>query len=122
MNEQILERVFNQPRPPLITRPLEYDHLPIRRNGWTWINKRVEWAPVENYATDIAAAMKAEDRIAELGLQGRYVINLAKIVDPRIKQDDAIMTLWWNLVHASPDQRCRAALQCVKEKAKAAGG
>lgn len=92
-------------------------------NAWMHVHRyengdKCEWEP-RPYATSIYYAFQVEDRIAELGLQARYVINLAKLVDPRVKQDDAIMSLWWNLVHASPEQRCRAALECVKEKGRA---
>lgn len=58
LNAEITERVMGCPRPAPITWPLEYDHLPIRRNGWTWIDTKGEWAPIHNYSTDISAAMQ----------------------------------------------------------------
>lgn len=63
------------------------------------------------YSSSIAAAFQVEDRVAELGLKSEYVQAL---------QGELQSAITWDFVHASPGQRCRAALQCVKEKAKAA--
>jgi hypothetical protein len=71
---------------------------------------------VRPYSSSIEAAMQVEDRIAELGLKTRYVLELAKIVDSRGSRDDKIMSLWWALVHASAEQRCRAALAVIGSK------
>lgn len=68
------------------------------------------------YSIDIAAAFQVEDRIAELGLQRQYIIALRG--ETRAQMIAAACGYEWKLVHASPEQRCRAALECVKEKAK----
>jgi hypothetical protein len=71
---------------------------------------------VPRYSASIEAAMQVENRIAELGLQTRYVLELAKIVDPRSNRNDAVMSLWWALVHATSEQRCRSAYAAVKDQ------
>jgi hypothetical protein len=71
---------------------------------------------VPKYSESIEAAMQVENRIAELGLQTRYVLELAKIVDPRSNRNDAVMSLWWALVHATSEQRCRSAYAAVKDQ------
>jgi hypothetical protein len=70
-------------------------------------------SPVPRYSTDIASAMLMEDRIAELGLQTRYVLELGKNVDPRSSRTDAVALLWWAMIHATPRQRGEAALAAV---------
>lgn len=82
-----------------------------------------------HYSDEIAAAFKVEDRIAELGLHVKYLralIDLAVLADAEW-QTSEIYSAWlpnglWPIVHASPEQRCRAALEAVKEKAKATSG
>ena len=68
------------------------------------------------FIRSIEAAMRVQDRIAELGLQTRYVLELGKIVDPRESRDEKVALLWWALVHASAEQRCRAALAAIETK------
>lgn len=63
-----------------------------------------KWKP----STDIAFAMRVEDRIAELGLQSPYYGALVNIVAASIT--DRVFHLF-DVVHATPEQRCRAALQ-----------
>lgn len=67
VNAEILEKVMGCSRPEPITRALEDDHLPIRRNGWTWIDARGEWVSFRNYLTDIAAAMEVVGKLGEEG-------------------------------------------------------
>jgi hypothetical protein len=83
---------------------------PVRDDGTPWPGN------VLPYSTSIEAAMQVEDRIAELGLRTRYVLELAKIVDPRESREDKVALLWWALVHASAEQRCRAALAAIGGK------
>lgn len=68
---------------------------------------------------DIAYAFKVEERIKGLGLEQRYAYYLFKQLPAKFRLD---LDQWFEIAHASPEQRCRAALECVKEKAKAAGG
>lgn len=60
------------------------------------------------YSSDIAAAMQVENRIAELGLQGWYVMELAIVT--RGGQ--------WGLVHATARERCLAALAAITTQAE----
>lgn len=73
------------------------------------------------YSTDIAQAFKVEDTIAELGLKHTYCQALAVIVADAVTERGRVVD-HFDFIHASPEQRCRAALECVKEKAKAASG
>lgn len=81
------------------------------------MNKDAQCAvPVPPYSSSIADAMEVENKIAELGLQTRYVLELAKIVDPRNSREDKVAALWWALVHSTAEQRCRAALAARENK------
>ncbi len=63
------------------------------------------------YSRDIAAAMLVEDRIEELGLIEEYCKQLNKIANDTWDWRDGIKdSLVWQLIHASPEDRCRAAL------------
>lgn len=67
------------------------------------------WEPSE----DISASWEVEERIASRKDQGWYVRALCDIVGtPR----DGTRTLAmddWRLIHATPEQRCKAALLAV---------
>lgn len=134
LSAEVAERVMGEPAPPVLEGE-ENDHSfsvyltgePIKfpKGAWRchWIFDHgdvPEWHPAP-FAESIAQAFKAEDRIAELNLKGAYASALCRIVVADMKDGD-IESGQWLLAHASPEQRCRAALQCVKEKAKAASG
>lgn len=68
----------------------------------------IEWTP----STDISQAMMVEDKILERGLQDKYCFELSKIVTPVDKED--IWNQRWYLIHATPQQRCQAALKAVE--------
>jgi hypothetical protein len=95
---------------------LPFPCLILHSSGGYWLQRgwldMVDFRPSES----IEAAMQVENRIAELGLQTRYVLELAKIVDPRSNRNDAVMSLWWALVHATSEQRCRSAYAAVKDQ------
>lgn len=65
-----------------------------------------EWrhSPYKEYDDDIEAAMEVEDEIQQRGLIEPYVNALEKLVGLGR----------WNLVHAPPKTRCRAALLAVE--------
>lgn len=69
------------------------------------------------YSESIEAAMRVEDRIAWLGLIGAYVSALKLIGDrstsARVITDEGRM---WRMAHATPEQRCLAALSALEEK------
>ena len=58
------------------------------------------------YSRDIAAAMQVEDRIEELGLEETYINRLIRLLGISAPYLDQLFIL----VHASPEDRCRAAL------------
>lgn len=76
------------------------------------------------YSSSISYAFQVQDRIAELGLQEEYVDALSEIAGKGLAGPVLSFPheIWLFYVHASPEQRCRAALEAVKEKAKAASG
>lgn len=69
-------------------------------------------SPVPMYHSDIAAAMEVESKIAERGLHREYAKALAKSCPLWSKGSD-MLQLYWELAHATPEQRCRAALAAV---------
>lgn len=122
LNVAILERVMDRPRPEPITRPLEFDHLPIRRNGWTWIDERNEWVPYHNYSSDIAAAMQVVEKLIADG-QGRLRVIMEATHKPKawevdIKKLDGDGWYFVARVEAEtlPLAICRAALEAVQSK------
>ncbi len=54
-----------------------------------------------HYSTDIAAAYQMEERIKELGLESEYSEALLDLTDA---------SEHFELIHATPEDRCRAAL------------
>lgn len=73
---------------------------------------------VLRYSTEIKAAMEVEDRIAELGKQNDYIAHLWDEVGAA--RDGANFwtaqnfNAFWLCVHATPEQRCRAALKAIE--------
>lgn len=70
---------------------------------------------VPPYSTDISAAMQVEDRIAELGLQTPYCDELTNIVASDCGKTQ-LGAMRFDLIHATPKQRCLAALAAVGEE------
>lgn len=64
------------------------------------------------YSTDIAAAFSVEDRIAEMGHADDYTVRLHLLVANSIKDRAFRM---FDVVHATPEQRCRAALATISK-------
>lgn len=65
------------------------------------------------YSEDIAAARTMEDWIEEHGLQVRYageMLTLLRTGDAEPERDEGF---WWALLHATPEQRCRAFLAAI---------
>lgn len=67
-----------------------------------------------HYSTSIADAWLAEERIAELKLKKQYVEALQEIVGTR--RDIVLKFTIWALVHATPEQRCLAALKATENR------
>jgi len=71
------------------------------------------WDDCPKFSEDITAAWEAEAKIAELGLADGYCNELFRIcwTDRGGKNDHAgIVASLWYLVHATSEQRCKAAL------------
>lgn len=62
---------------------------------------------------EIAAAWQVEERIKELGLTDKYSGELVKLIRLTIGKG-----YFWDLAHAPPELRCKAALIAVGEETK----
>lgn len=68
-------------------------------------------ARVPHYSTEIAAAFQVEEQIRKLKLVKEYCEALCEIVDTR--NDIVLRYSLWSLIHATPEQRCKAALKAA---------
>lgn len=79
------------------------------KNGTHIVRKEI----FRNYSGSISAAWEVEEQIASLEKEGHYVNALCDVVGtPR----DGTRTLAmddWRMLHATPEQRCKAALLAV---------
>lgn len=66
------------------------------------------------YSTSIAAAHKAEERIKEIGKADAYTVELFFVVMVADNPRKELRTQF-DLIHASPEQRTKAALLAVME-------
>jgi len=71
--------------------------------------------PVPSYSTDISAAYQMEERIKELGLIGEYCFYLNRIADAYWYAGEK-QGRSWQLIHATPADRCRAALKATSRE------
>lgn len=78
------------------------------------------WSATPRFSSDMNAAMRMEDRIAELGLQAEYTLRLVDVVGGWREGSD-LSRLFWNLTHATPRQRCEAALAAVAHQGRGEG-
>ena len=67
------------------------------------------------YSRDIAAAYQMEERIAELGLIEEYCFQLNAIANEHKDRDYCRQPQRWQLIHATPEDRCRAALKAMEK-------
>jgi hypothetical protein len=60
-----------------------------------------------------------EERIKELGLHREYAAQLVAgfVARGEWQQKDGLDQLYFLIAHASAEEKCRAAVECVKEKA-----
>ena len=72
-------------------------------------NKHREFSP----STDIAAAWLVEERIEELGLIEEYCMYLNEVANAHWDRGKR-QPQRWQLIHATPEDRCRAALMAVE--------
>ena len=71
-----------------------------------------DWDVIPRYSESIEAAFQLEDRIAELGLQRQYYRALVNVVATSISDR---LFQWFDLVHATAEQRCRAAIAAAQK-------
>jgi hypothetical protein len=70
------------------------------------------------YSTSIAAAWLVEEKISQVpALLQQYVVELANLLHVNTLQTDALMCYGdlWRLIHATPEQRCKAALKAASQ-------
>ena len=81
--------------------------------GDTWVDEEQNIShPCFRPSTSISAAWLVEERIAELGLIDEYCWEIIKLAST--KKGDPPQQ--WNLIHATPEDRCRAALKAMESK------
>ena len=80
-------------------------------------------SPLDRYSTDIKAAFEVEDRIAAMGLAEKYAMILgqsAALMEAEFLYGEGSKPqsgeLFWLVAHATPEQRCLAALKAVGEE------
>ena len=90
-----------------LTKHGEFRYLsePIDDLGWGPISSRL-WEPSKR----IDQVWMVEEKIDELGLQGDYSRALFDIVKGPYDQTHRLM---FHLIHATPEQRCQAALKAI---------
>ena len=68
------------------------------------------------YSTYIAAAWKMEEMIEQRGFNLQYTQALMSVLLFEGFAPECDEELWWALIHASPFQRCRAALKAIQNE------
>ncbi len=84
-----------------------------KRVFWT-LNKGYIFGGLRGFSTDANAVREVEAEIERRGLMVEYIKMLISVVFNG-KRDETILFLddWFQAVHASAEQRCRAALRVV---------
>ena len=77
------------------------------------LDGKQEYVKVPDYSGSLDAAHQVESQIYRDELQDVYVDQLTKIVGSWPLDSHYAL---WILIHATPKQRCRAALEAVREK------
>lgn len=91
----------------------KYDEI-LGLDGWI-IGKDVWSSQIPRYSLDMSAAWEMEESLIALNspyLTMRYVENLYEIVN---QTTSSTTSSYLNIAHASPLQRCKAALLAVLE-------
>ncbi|OME59466.1 hypothetical protein [Paenibacillus odorifer] len=105
LNDLVMQHIFKMKKEPV-------------GESFTWVyevdGKIMDWRPhYFNPSADISAAWEVEEFIAKRNDHGWYVRALCDVVGtPRdgtrvLAMDD------WRMLHAKPEQRCKAALLAV---------
>ncbi len=132
LNRQIAEKVMLEPEP--IGFPQEWemtfsnylDGTPTESSGKNWIvvhlyehDDEQEWIP-KFFATNPKMAFVMEQKIIERELMDEYVFELAEVVigtsRPGVVQVQTGLNQQelFALIHATPEERCLAALKAVE--------
>ncbi|MFB6240878.1 MAG: hypothetical protein ABEJ46_04870 [Gemmatimonadota bacterium] len=75
-------------------------------------------APCPRYSTDPSRAREMEEEVDRRGLAEAYVDHLLKEERPRLGIVDTLQYRdVWNVLHAGPARRCRAAVAVAREAA-----
>ncbi|OZQ66084.1 hypothetical protein CA600_12555 [Paenibacillus sp. VTT E-133280] len=82
-------------------------------NAWWRLSEEQAWEACPRYSTDISAAWEVESELIQKnsGVQTRYVWSLKWVTGWEDKQPHFREDL--KLIHATPEQRCKAALLAV---------
>ncbi len=103
----IAEKIFD--------RPSSYYHCPhFDKDGR--ILSFCSCPDLPRYSRDIAAAMQVEERIKELGLIDEYCMHLNDIASMHVWYAEHPQPLMWEIIHATPEDRCRAAVMAAEEE------
>ncbi len=75
---------------------------------------------VAHYSRDIAAAYEMEKRIEELGLIDEYCYQVHRVTlaSWNLRRDGITHAAIWRLIHASPEDRCLAAIRTMEAMKK----
>ncbi|KAF6630670.1 hypothetical protein H6F38_14680 [Paenibacillus sp. EKM208P] len=82
--------------------------IPERRTFVKEIDTGVVWRECLAYSLEISSAWEVEEKIKELRLQAKYCIALKQVV---IGTGEYVGM--FDYIHATPEQRCKAALLAV---------
>lgn len=105
LNDLVMQHIFKMKKKP-------------EGESFTWVDEVdgdiVDWQPAYfSPSTNISAAWDVEERIAVLEKEGQYVKALCDVVGtPRDGTRELAMDDW-RILHAKPEQRCKAALLAV---------
>ena len=103
MDALVAEKIFDR-SVRVIEGAYEYRHK---------LTKEDHWYLVPEFSTDIAVAWLVEERIAELGLIKEYCMHLNEIANEHWDAGNR-QSQRWQLIHATPEDRCRAALMAAE--------
>ena len=83
-----------------------------------WEKKHWDWAfTLPHYTRDITATYQMEERIQELDYIEEYCYQLRRIAN--MNWDAGVrLPQTWQLIHASPEDRCLAAIRTMEAMEK----
>ncbi len=69
---------------------------------------------IPDFSGSLDAAHKMEAELEMQGVQHEYMWKLKKVIADELGPN--VRLTWWPIIRATPEQRCRAALEAVREK------